>query len=132
MLVKYSIFALISGLVAGFASYIYGSIFQEALLVDYSQVINTVSIFLSCIVGTILATLGYVLLTRFLPKAGESLFGLIFALISFISIAGVFAAKLPDSDDESFYYLIYGFAIPMHFFPFMVWFSLKPFFIRKK
>ena len=131
MLVKYSIFALLSGLLAGLASYLYGSIFQEALLVDYSQVINPLSIFLSCIVGTVLATLGFTLLKRLFPKAGESIFGILFALVSFISIAGVFAAKLPDNDDESFYYLIYGFAIPMHFFPFMIWFSLKPMFIKK-
>lgn len=132
MLVKYSIFALLSGLIAGLASYIYGSVFQEALLVDYSEVINPLAIFLSCIVGTVLATLGYALLKRIFPKAGESIFGILFALISFMSIIGVFAAKLPDSDDESFYYLIYGFAIPMHFFPFMIWFSLKPIFLAKR
>lgn len=132
MLVRYSLFALISGLLAGLASYIYGSIFSKALLIDYSAVVPTAAMFISSTIGTVLATAGYAGLVKFLPKAGETIFGFLFALVSFMSIAGVFAAQLPDSDDESFYYLIYGFAIPMHFFPFVVWYTLKPLFIKAK
>lgn len=110
----------------------YGKVFQEALLVDYSAVVPTTAMFLSSLIGTVLATAGFAGLMRITPKYGEIIFGFLFALISFMSIAGVFAAQLPDSDDESFYYLIYGYAIPMHFFPFVAWYTLKPIFIRNK
>ena len=130
-MIRLSLFALISGLVAGFASWSYGMVFSNALLVDYSAVIPTTAIFISSLIGCILATLGYAGLTKFLPNWGEFIFGMLFALLSIASIIGVFGAQLPDSDDESFYYLIFGYAIPMHFFPFMVWYALKPLFTRK-
>lgn len=131
VMIRLSLFALISGLVAGFASWSYGTVFSDALLVDYSAVIPTSAIFISSLIGCILATLGYAGLTKFLPNWGEFIFGMLFALLSIASIVGVFGAQLPDSDDESFYYLIFGYAIPMHFFPFMVWYALKPLFVRK-
>jgi hypothetical protein len=130
-MLRYTLFAVITGLVAGFGSWAYGKVFSDALLVDYSAVVPTVAIFISSLIGCGLATIGYAAAVRFAPNWGEFIFGMLFALISIASIVGVFGAQLPDSDDESFYYLIFGYAIPMHFFPFMVWFALKPLFIRK-
>ena len=132
MLVRYSLFAIISGLLSGLAAFLYGKVFQEAMLVDYSAVVPTIAMFISSLIGTVLATAGFAGLMRITPRFGEFIFGFLFAMISFLSIAGVFAAQLPDSDDESFYYLIYGFAIPMHFFPFVVWYTLKPLFVKAK
>lgn len=129
---RYLLLALFSGLLAGLASFLYGKVYQEVLLVDYSTVVPVLTMFISCLIGTILATAGYAGLIKLLPKYGEISFGFLFAIVSFLSIAGAFAAQLPDSDDESFYYLFYGFVIPMHFFPFIAWFTLKPIFLRKK
>lgn len=132
MLVRFSLLAILSGLLSGLAAYLYGMVFQEALLVDYSAVVPTAAMFISSLIGTVLATAGFAGLIRITPKYGEIIFGFLFALVSFMSIAGVFAAQLPDSDDESFYYLIYGYAIPMHFFPFVAWYTFKPIFIKNK
>ena len=123
-------FAIVSGLLSGVITLLYAKVYQEALIVNYSEVISTASIFISCIVGSILATAGYITLVKVIPKYGEIIFGFLFAMICFVSIAGVFAVQLPDSDDETFYFLIYGFAIPMHFFPFITWYVLKPIFIK--
>jgi hypothetical protein len=131
MIIKYILLALISGVLSGFGSYLYGSLYQELTVIDYSGFIPPSSIFISCFVGCILASAGHALFVKFLPKIGDITFGFLFAIISFISVMGVFKATLPDSDDESFYYLIYGFAIPMHFFPIVVWNTIKPIFIRK-
>lgn len=131
MLIRFSLLAILSGLLSGLAAYLYSMVFQEALLVDYSAVVPTAAMFISSLIGTVLATAGFAGLMRITPKFGEIIFGFLFALISFMSIAGVFAAQLPDNDDESFYYLIYGYAIPMHFFPYVAWYTLKPIFLRK-
>jgi hypothetical protein len=125
-------FAIVTGLLSGVITLLYAKVYQEALIVDYSEVITTAAIFISCIVGSILATAGYTALVKVIPKYGEIIFGLLFAMICFASIVGVFAVQLPDSDDESYYFLIYGFAIPMHFFPFITWYVLKPIFIKAK
>ena len=130
-MIKYTLLALISGALSGFGSYLYASVYQELTVIDYSAFIPSSSIFISCFVGCILASAGHALFVKFSPKIGDIIFGFLFAIISFTSILGVFKATLPDSDDESFYYLIYGFAIPMHFFPIIVWNTIKPIFIRK-
>ncbi len=130
-MIRYTIFALLSGFLAGVASYLYGMLFQENLFVDYSQVITTTGIFAASMIGCVLATVGYVLALRVIPKWGDFVHGFLFAMISFASLVGVFALKLPESDDESFYFLIYGMAIPMHFFPVVVWQTLKPLFVVK-
>lgn len=131
MIVKYTLLALISGTLSGIGAYLYGSVYQELTVVDYSGFIPSSAIFIACFVGCILASIGHGLFVKFMPKIGDILFGFLFAIISFVSILGVFKATLPDNDDESYFYLIYGFAIPMHFFPIVVWNTIKPIFIRK-
>jgi hypothetical protein len=127
-MIRLSLFALTTGLVAGLGSWRYGIVFSDAYLVDYSEVVPTLAIFFSSLIGTVLATLGYAGLTKFLPNWGEFIFGLLFAFLSIASIVGVFGATLPLSLSSD---LFLGYAIPMHFFPFLVWYALKPLFIRK-
>jgi len=128
---NYILLAGVSGALSGIASFLYGKIFQENLFVDYSMVITTQGIFIASFVGCILATLGYMLAVKVLPKWGEFIHGFLFAMITFASLVGVFGVQLPNSDDESFYFLIYGMAIPMHFFPIIVWQTLKPLFVKR-
>ena len=78
-MVKKIIWALSSGLLAGGVSYFYGEMFEQQLFEDYSNVVPTPAIFISCLVGTIFATLGHWLLIKFIPSFGEFLFALIFA-----------------------------------------------------
>ena len=131
MITKYTLLALISGALSGFGCYSYASVYQELTVIDYSGFIPPSAMFISCFIGCILASAGHALFVKLLPKIGDIIFGFLFAIISFVSILGVFKATLPDNDDESYFYLIYGFAIPMHFFPIIVWNTIKPIFIRK-
>ncbi len=128
---NYMLLALISGALSGFGCYLYASVYQELTVIDYSGFIPPSAMFISCFMGCILASAGHALFVKLLPKIGDIIFGFLFAIITFASILGVFKSTLPDNDDESFFYLIYGFAIPMHFFPIVVWNTIKPIFIRK-
>ena len=131
MIIKYTSLALISGALSGLGCFLYAMVYQDLTVVDYSGFIPPSAMFISCFVGCILASAGHALLVKLMPKIGDIIFGFLFAMISFASILGVFKATLPDNDDESYYYLIYGFAIPMHFFQIVVWNTIKPIFIRK-
>jgi len=131
MIQKYSLLALLSGALSGLGCFLYGMLYQDLTVVDYSSFIPNSAIFISCFIGCIVASAGHALAVKVLPNSGDIIFGFVFAIISFVSVLGVFKATLPDNDDESYYYLIYGFAIPMHFFPIIVWNTLKPIFIKK-
>ena len=60
----------------------------------------------------------------------ELVFNLVFVLISFASILAPFAATLPY--EVEFPELFPGFAVPMHFFPALAWFTLRPAFFKNQ
>jgi uncharacterized membrane protein YeaQ/YmgE (transglycosylase-associated protein family) len=130
-MVKKIIWALSSGLLAGGVSYFYGEMFEQQLFEDYSNVVPTPAIFISCLVGTIFATLGHWLLTKFIPSFGEFIFALIFAAITTASLVGVLGFTFTDNSNELHQFIFYGYAMPMHFFPFLAWYVLKPIFDKK-
>ncbi|MEY3592051.1 MAG: hypothetical protein RLZZ38_1020 [Bacteroidota bacterium] len=130
-MVKKIIWALSSGLLAAGVSYFYGEMFEQQLFEDYSNVVPTPAIFISCLVGTTFATLGHWLLTKFIPSFGEFLFALIFAAISTASLVGVLGFTFTDNSNELHQFIFYGYAMPMHFFPFLAWYVFKPLFDKK-
>jgi uncharacterized membrane protein YhfC len=67
---KKIIFALSSGLLAGLVSFGWSAIFQSDQFTgeDYSSVVPVPAIFISCLIGTILATGGHWLVLKFLSK----------------------------------------------------------------
>ena len=130
-MIKKVIWALSSGLLAGVVSYIYGEIFEKQLMEDYSNVVPTAAIFISCLIGTILATLGFWLLTKFIPKYGEFIFAFLFALLTTASLVGVLGFTFTDDSNELHQFIFYGYAMPMHFFPFLAWYVFKPLFDKK-
>ncbi|MCE2864200.1 MAG: hypothetical protein ACK5BW_02240 [Flavobacteriia bacterium] len=130
-MIKKVIWALSSGLLAGVVSYSYGEIFEKQLMEDYSNVVPTAAIFISCLIGTILATLGFWLLTKFIPKYGEFIFAFLFALLTTASLVGVLGFTFTDDSNELHQFIFYGYAMPMHFFPFLAWYVFKPLFDKK-
>jgi hypothetical protein len=131
-MVKKIIWALSSGLLAGVVSYFYGEMFEQQLFEDYSNVVPTPAIFISCLVGTSFATLGYGLTTKFLPTSiGDFVFTLLFAAISTASLIGVLGFTFTDNSSETHQFIFYGYAMPMHFFPFLAWYVFKPLFAHK-
>jgi uncharacterized membrane protein YhfC len=126
---KKIIFALSSGLLAGLVSFGWSAIFQSDQFTgeDYSSIVPVPAIFISCLVGTILATGGHWLVLKFLSKkTGEIVFGFLFSMLSTASLLSVllfqFGDKCQDCDQIAFW----GYAMPMHFFPFLAWYTLKP------
>lgn len=130
-MLKKVIWALSSGLLAGGVSYLYGEMFEKQIMEDYENVVPTPAIFISCLIGTVLATLGYWLLTKFIPKFGEVLFTFLFAALSTASLVGVLGFTFTDDSSELHQFIFYGYAMPMHFFPFLAWFVCKPLFAEK-
>lgn len=121
---------IVSGLLAGIAGIVYAHLYYTINEADFSKVASTVSIISASLFGGVLAAVGYTLLDKWLKARGEIVFNLVFTLISFISLLGPIAARLPRNIDTP--ELFPGMVIPMHFFPALAWFTLKPLFIRNK
>ena len=121
---------IVSGLLAGIAGLVYARVYYTANEADFSKVASTVNILAASLFGGVLASIGYTLLDKWLKTRGEIVFNLVFTLISFISLLAPIAVRLPRNIDTP--ELFPGMVIPMHFFPALAWFTLKPLFIRSK
>ncbi len=121
--------SLLLGLLAGLASFIYQKVYIGALEADFSKVFTPIAVFMSSVVGCLLASLGYWLLDKWMKGKADLAFNLIFAILSFVTILGPFAAKLPVSVESP--ELFPGLTVPMHFFPVLGWLTLKPAIIKK-
>jgi hypothetical protein len=121
---------IVSGLLAGLASFIYQRVYSSSLGVDFSAIAKPVGIFISSAVGCVIAAIGYWILNKWLKAKTEPVFNLVFAVLSFASILPAFSAKLPL--DMTSPELFPGLVIPMHFFPALAFFTIEPFFIKNK
>ena len=121
---------IVSGLLAGIAGLIYAHVYYSANEADFSKVVTSVKIISATLFGGILAAVGYTVLVRTLKTRGEIVFNLIFTLISFASLMLPIAYKLPLTIDPTELPLFPGMVIPMHFFPALGWYTLKPLFIK--
>lgn len=130
MLKKLFFLGLISGLLAGATSLIYAKLYSSSLGCDFSTVAGPIGIVTSSLFGCMLAALGYGLLKKWLPKHAESVFNILFFVLSFVSVFGAFVAKLPLTIEAP--ELFPGLVVPMHFFPVLAWFTVKPIILRAK
>jgi ABC-type branched-subunit amino acid transport system permease subunit len=130
MLKKSLALGLVSGLLAGIAGVIYAHLYYTINEADFSKVASTINILAASLFGGVLAAIGYTLLDKWLKTRGEIVFNLVFTLISFISLLAPIAVRLPRNIDTP--ELFPGMVIPMHFFPALAWFTLKPLFIKSK
>jgi len=129
MLKKALLLGIISGLLAGIAGIVYAKVYYSANEADFSKVAGTVSIIASSLFGGVLAAIGYTLLDKLLKAKGEMVFNLLFTLLSFASLLLPIGHRFnPPIDTPE---LFPGMVIPMHFFPALGWYTLKPLFIRK-
>jgi hypothetical protein len=117
---------LVAGVLAGLAAYVYNTIYREALLVDFSAVLNTPAILGSSIFGSVLASLGYYFFSKWVRRGTDAWFNAIFLVLTFATFAGSFAANLPDNVESP--ELFPGLSVPMHLFPMLFWLAVKPLF----
>ena len=118
---------VVAGILAGIASIIYQRVYTSSLGADFSEQVKPVNILLISTVAAILASIGYWLLTKWLQRTGEIIFNFVLVILSFASILGPFATKLPLTVEMP--ELFPGLTVPMHFLPALAWFTLKPLFI---
>jgi len=121
---------IISGVLAGIAGIIYARVYYKINEADFSVVVSSIRILSASLFGGVLAAMGYTLLSRWLKTRGEIVFNFLFTLMSFASLLLPIAYKLPlnlETPD-----LFPGMVIPMHFFPALSWYTLKPLFIRNR
>lgn len=111
---------------AGLAAVIYNIAYQQALVVDFSAVMNTPAIVGSSIFGAVLAGLGYHFFSKWVRSNTDLWFNAIFLVLTFATFAGSFAANLPEGMESP--ELFPGLSIPMHLFPMLFWLAIKPLF----
>jgi hypothetical protein len=128
MLKKLLLLGSVSGIMAGIASMVYQTVYAKSLGTGFPTIVKAPGIFISCLIGGLLAAFGYFLLNKWLKGKGEIVFNLLFMVLTFASILGPFATKLPL--DIEMPELFPGLTVPMHFFPALAWFTLKPLFVR--
>jgi ABC-type branched-subunit amino acid transport system permease subunit len=132
MFKKSLLLGIVSGLLAGLAGVVYARLYYSINEADFSAVVTSLKIFAASLFGGVLAAVGYTLLDRWLKTRGEIVFNLLFTLISFASLLIPIAAKLPRTIDPQELFLFPGMVIPMHFFPALAWYTLRPLFIRSR
>lgn len=119
---------IVSGFLAGMAGIIYAHLYYSINEADFSKVASSIRVIMSSLGGGVLAAIGFTLLNKWLKRNGEIVFNLLFSILSFASLLMPIAFKLPTSLETP--ELFPGMVIPMHFFPALAWFTLKPLFIR--
>ena len=124
----------IAGTFASFITILFGLAYEKATAIEGAQLeslreaIPMLHLFMAPILGCLLASLGYRLLQKLGKKWGSFLFYFLFASISIISSFGIFSVY---NLHEEIQYTIYGYAMPMHYFPFLSWVAFKPLFFPK-
>ena len=121
---------LLAGILAGLASFVYQNVYNAALLVDFSTVTSPLALFASSVMGSVMASLGYWLFSKWVRVNTDVWFNLIFLALTFATLAGSFAASLPPDIESP--ELFPGLSVPMHFFPILFWLAVKPLFKGEK
>ena len=120
---------IVSGLLAGIAGLVYAHLYFTINEADFSKVASTLRILSSSLFGGVLAAIGYTAILKWLKGKGEIVFNLLFTILSFASLLLPIAFKLPLKIETP--ELFPGMVIPMHFFPALGWYTLKPLLLKK-
>jgi hypothetical protein len=121
--------SLVAGILAAIAANIYNQIYFFATEIDYSNVINVVSLFSLNIIISLLAALLYWLLTALFKTKGPIIFNFAYSVGSFACVIIPIAITLPLSTPSP--ELFPGLTVPMIFFPVIAWMTIDPLFKKK-
>lgn len=119
---------LSAGILSAVACIIYNRIYFFATEADFSKVLNTTVLIGINLGACLLAAIGFWLLTNWFKKRGEIIFNFCFTILSFASIIIPISVSLPLK--IKYPELFPGLSIPMHFFPALAWFTIRPLFIK--
>ena len=118
--------SLVAGILAAIAANIYNQIYLFATEVDYSNIINVVSLVSLNIIVSLLAALLYWLLTTLFKTRGAIIFNFVYSVGSFACVIIPIAKTLPLS--QPYPELFPGLTVPMVFFPVIAWMTIDPLF----
>ena len=124
---------LTAGVLSAVACLIFEKVYAETAFTDFSLLISKGAYFGACIFGCVVASIGYWTLKRFVPAFGTIIFNLLFTILTFASILGPIMYTWPvDLPEEQAGLIEYFpmYAMTLHFFPAIVWYTLKPIFIK--
>ena len=131
MLFKRSLFlGITSGLLSGAASVIYFTIYKSYFYIDFTTFVNEYQLIGACMFGCLLAAIGHWAMLKVMPKNGEIVFNFAFTLLTFASILGPLGKSWSLDYDVDLMFAFPMFTIAMHFFPAIVWFTLRPLFFK--
>lgn len=130
MFIRTLLLGLTAGVLSGVACMIFAWVYETKLYLDFSTLISPMNYFGACIFGCVLASIGYWALSRVIPKLGGIIFNFLFSLLTFASILGPIAYVWPLDADQDLITYFPMYAMTMHFFPAIVWYTLKPLFVK--
>ena len=118
-----------AGILAAVAANIYNQIYFFATEIDYSNIINVVSLFSLNLIASLLAGLLYWLLTALFKTKGAIIFNFVYSVGSFACVIIPIAITLPLSTPNP--ELFPGLTVPMVFFPVIAWMTIDPLFKKR-
>jgi hypothetical protein len=136
MFTRSLLLGITAGLLSGIACMVFAMVYKETQFVDFSVLIGPVNYIGACVFGCVLASIGFWASVKVMPKYGEIVFNFLFTILTFASILGPIGYTWPPeaaTNDEVSMAIDYFsvFAITLHFFPAIVWYTLKPVFIKR-
>ena len=117
---------LIAGLVSALAGVGYSVMYQGLMFLDFNPVLSYTSIVINSILSCFIMAIAYWALDKLNKVKFRGIVNVAIVLFSFFSILLPISMNLPL--DIDFPELFPGLAIPMHFFPALIFFGLTPFF----
>lgn len=130
---KVFLHGLVAGLIAALACIVFDRLYCFLYLADFSPVINIMSMTSACLVGTMLASLGYYFFAKFVKnRYTDVIFNIIFTMLTFASLYPAMYAKLPETIDPMLLEFFFGLVAPMHLMPQLFWVSTKAIFYAQE
>lgn len=109
---------------------VYQKIYSDQLFLDFSSVLSPMAVIGACTIGALLLAWGNFFALKYVKKHGQVIYNLLVGILSFASIIGPLAQKLPL--DVEFPEMFPGLAIPMHFFPVLAHLAVLPLFVGSR
>ena len=129
MVKKLFFLGISAGILSTVACIIYNRIYFFATETDFSKVVNIPTMLGINLLACLIAAAGYWTFKKLLKKYADIFFNLLFTILSFASVILPISVSLPL--DIKFPELFPGLTVPMHFFPALAWFTIRPLFIKE-
>ncbi len=117
---------LIAGGVSAVAGIGYSTLYQSLLFLDFSTVLSYTSITTGSMLSCLIMAISYWSLDKLNKAKFRGIVNFVIVLFSFFTILIPLSTSLPL--DIEFPELFPGLAIPIHFFPALIFFGLTPFY----